>query len=1256
MHSNYDLFVAAFVSIDCGIAEDYYTDVDTRISYTSDAKFIETGTNKNISEDYISDEQLPRQYRNLRIFPDGTRNCYTLTPVTKNNRYLLRASFMYGNYDGLNQPPQFDAYVGVHRWEIDLPFNSSLSMSNEIIMVASLDYISVCLVNTGEGTPYISMLELRQLDNLLYEAADETQSLRLLYRNQFRPIASGPIRYPDDAYDRIWSLWEVDGWAVVNTTFAVDLVSNDAVNYRLPLPVMNTAVIPSDPDQNLSFYFPTSNGDPKLQYHVYMHFAELQQLKSNQSREFNIIVNGDLFYGPFSPIYRSRRTIYSVSPLSGKYQHEVVISKTTSSTLPPIFNAEEIFVLELLSATPTDSKDVDTIMNIKTMYQIKRNWMGDPCVPSSYIWEGLNCSYPESKPPTIISLDVSNNSLTGPVPGFLAELSSLKILKLTNNQFTGSIPAVLLEKSKVGSLSLSFDCIANLRGPSNTTVSNHCEAGSSKKRRKIVIPILASSISVLVMLIIMVFVLWKFRQRRRQTEFWKSICIEDNAFPYRYCNSNNLTEKSDVYSFGVVLLQLITGKPAIVRITNSKRISLIDWAIPMVVGGDIRDVIDPKFEGSYDMKSIQKVAEIAHSCTSQKSIDRPHMGDVVVELKQYIINEKALESAPESGGFMDSGPTQRERERDMVLLWLSILMSLLALAVSVQGQSGFLSIDCGIPGDLNYTDDTTQMFYTSDAKFIDTGTNKEIAAIHMTQTLPRQYRNLRIFPDRIRNCYTLTPVIKSNRYLLRASFMYGNYDGLDQPPQFDAYIGVDRWEIDLPSNSSLYTWNEIIMVASLDYISVCLVNTGKGTPFISALELRLLDNSTYLAANEYQSLRLLHRSHFRLTASGTTIRYPDDAYDRIWTVWVRDGWTPINNSSPVNLWSDDYRLPLPVINTAVVPSDPDNNLSFYFPTSNGDPRLQYHVYIHFAELQQLKSNQSREFNVTVNGNHFYGPFSPKYLSETTGFNVPPWSGKNQHEVVLFKTASSTLPPIFNAEEIFVLEPLSATPTDSKDVDTIMNIKAINQIKRNGMVDPCGQSSYIRKGSGCTYTSSPAPKISWFMQKETKDFCSYTCFIYFGTGHANNYGFCTLEIYTKEKTKRYCNSNNLTEKSDVYSFGVVLLQLITGKPAIVQITNSERISLIDWAIPMVVGGDIRGVIDPKFEGNYDMKSIQKVAEIAHSCTSQKSIDRPHMRDVVVELKEYIINEKALASAPGSGGCMNSGPVQTSSEIMSYLSAR
>ncbi|KAJ8638545.1 hypothetical protein MRB53_012812 [Persea americana] len=479
MHSNYDLFVAGFLSIDCGIAEDLnYTDDNTQIFYTSDAKFINTGTNKEIAATYITQQTFQRQYQTLRIFPDGTRNCYTLTPVIKSNRYLLRASFVYGNYDGLDQPPQFEAYVGVNPWNIYLPSNSTQYARNEMIMVASLDYISVCLVNTGKGTPYISALELRRLNNLAYLAANESQSLRLLYRNHFRQTASETtIRYPDDAYDRIWFIWVRDGWTPINNSSPVNLWSQN--DYRLPLPVINTAVIPSGPNNNLSFYFPT-NGDPKLQYHIYMHFAELQQLKSNQSREFNIIVNGNTFYGPLSPKYLSGNTVFSVSPLSGTKQHVVVFSKTTSSTLPPIFNAEEIFVLEPLSRIPTDSRDVDAIMNIKAVYQIKRNWMGDPCVPSSYSWEGLNCSYPDSKPPTIISLDlsssglagvlssslanltsmlsldVSNNSLTGPVPDFLAELSSLKILKLTNNQFTGSIPAILLEKSKDGSLSLSL--------------------------------------------------------------------------------------------------------------------------------------------------------------------------------------------------------------------------------------------------------------------------------------------------------------------------------------------------------------------------------------------------------------------------------------------------------------------------------------------------------------------------------------------------------------------------------------------------------------------------------------------------------------------------------------------------------------------------------------------------------------------------------------------------------------------------------
>ena len=36
---------------------------------------------------------------------------------------------------------------------------------------------------------------------------------------------------------------------------------------------------------------------------------------------------------------------------------------------------------------------VDGIINVKSMYGIKRNWQGDPCIPVAYLWDGLNCSY-----------------------------------------------------------------------------------------------------------------------------------------------------------------------------------------------------------------------------------------------------------------------------------------------------------------------------------------------------------------------------------------------------------------------------------------------------------------------------------------------------------------------------------------------------------------------------------------------------------------------------------------------------------------------------------------------------------------------------------------------------------------------------------------------------------------------------------------------------------------------------------------------
>ncbi|XP_050289766.1 probable LRR receptor-like serine/threonine-protein kinase At1g05700 [Quercus robur] len=104
-----------FISIDCGSNEDYI-DERTKIRYISDKELIDTGIVKTVSPD--SSTNLQQNAKNLRSFPQGTRNCYTLRPEQgKNNNYLIRARFFYGNYDGKNQTPVFDLHLGVNEWK-----------------------------------------------------------------------------------------------------------------------------------------------------------------------------------------------------------------------------------------------------------------------------------------------------------------------------------------------------------------------------------------------------------------------------------------------------------------------------------------------------------------------------------------------------------------------------------------------------------------------------------------------------------------------------------------------------------------------------------------------------------------------------------------------------------------------------------------------------------------------------------------------------------------------------------------------------------------------------------------------------------------------------------------------------------------------------------------------------------------------------------------------------------------------------------
>jgi hypothetical protein len=88
---------------------------------------------------------------------------------------------------------------------------------------------------------------------------------------------------------------------------------------------------------------------------------------------------------------------------------------------------------------------------------------------------------------------------------------------------------------------------------------------------------------------------------------------------------------------------------------------------------------------------------------------------------------------------------------------------------------------------------------------------------------------------------------------------------------------------------------------------------------------------------------------------------------------------------------------------------------------------------HFAELQSLDANATRQFYITINGQPFYRlPVTPDHLFANVVYNTEPHWGFNQYNVTLNATANSTLPPAINAAEIFSVMSTASVGTYAQD--------------------------------------------------------------------------------------------------------------------------------------------------------------------------------------------------------------------------------
>ncbi|XP_030487653.2 probable LRR receptor-like protein kinase At1g51890 [Cannabis sativa] len=405
------------------------------------------------------------------------------------------------------------------------------------------------------------------------------------------------------------------------------------------------------------------------------------------------------------------------------------------------------------------------------------------------------------------------------------------------------------------------------------------------------------------------------------------------------------------------------------------------------------------------------------------------------------------------------------------------LLLVFALVHAQDDQSGFISIDCGLPKRLSgYSEPDTGIKYISDEAFVSAGVSASLPPDFVTR-YQKELEHVRAFPEGIRNCYTIN-VTSGTRYLIRATFYYGNYDGKNYLPEFFIHIGANVWDsitffIDIPLTK------EIIHVASNEHLRVCLASNGTGTPFISALELRPLANNTYVTQSG--SLELLTRMDLG-SITNVTYRYPDDIKDRNWRYYDVNNfganWTTLSTSLAVNP-SLNYKLSPVVMSTAITPTKPDEPLIYEWSTYSNKKAV--YSFLHFAEVEKLKANEYRAFDIYMNGEHYFGPYAPKYLVMDTLYGdkaLPiPSNIFGSYNFTLVKTANSTLPPILNAIELYTSIDFSQLETNEEDVEAITMIKSTYGVKKNWGGDPCGPQKYVWTGVNCSYGSDPPRIIS-----------------------------------------------------------------------------------------------------------------------------------------------------------------------------------
>ncbi|KAJ0086739.1 hypothetical protein Patl1_08221 [Pistacia atlantica] len=105
----------------------------------------------------------------------------------------------------------------------------------------------------------------------------------------------------------------------------------------------------------------------------------------------------------------------------------------------------------------------------------------------------------------------------------------------------------------------------------------------------------------------------------------------------------------------------------------------------------------------------------------------------------------------------------------------------------------------------------------------------------------------------------------------------------------------------------------------------------------------------------------------------------------------------------------------------------------------------------------------------------------------------------------------------------------------------------------------------------------------------------------------------------QQNGEYFQTRELTEKSDVYSFGVVLVELLTGKKALLFDRPEDERSLVTYFLSSMEKNHLYQILENHIVNDENKEQLREMAELARRCLSVKGEERPPMRELAMELK-------------------------------------